>query len=632
MGILYDNVRRANSSYVPQFVGSEANELKAVGDVLDQRYRENQAALDDALITAVNEKYAPGDEAIGYNIYNDLSDLRNRIASSDENFERSSSLVRTAVRDKLATNPDRIYALRNSAEYDKYLNEKANLGAEGVDFTPKFQGTVNPDGSYNIFKSKLERRLDYDKKKETFFNQFEADLKQSPFAQDANNPAFIKSVLTGGIADKRIQGYLNEAFNRYRQSGEYNQEFRKEQQDNPNLSSNQIDDVIKRSILSTGLERVHNIRKEDVQAIPKHALEKKENTQIPTTGTTPGHPVINTANTETLVDSFDTSREMNPQEKQAYLNKVQSPKAFGFHQYDINHFPKIEVKGKPETEPGSYIYNYNQLVNSVPEELKNQHINSAEAYKKAFEEAKKLNGSHTPTAIAIAPKQSGLYQDFLDRYAGSQIAVTSDDPTVKSLNEIIGEVSSNLNKGEKINIVPTVIAPQLPNEDWKGGALGFDIKVNGVSKKVGYVKLNDQVSEVANPINIVNQLSRNRGFDEGADGRGSSKSNPMVLYDYAQEEPETGKFIVPVVYTITVPTKDHKGKSKFKTTVYTATQELDKTGNKIGNPSNYIPMNIDQWNIKAWDQFVAPKLSNLLGSGQTVNTQDLKLFANDIED
>ena len=44
---LYSNVKRANSQYVPQYIGSNTDTIKSVADTLQLRSLQNQNAIDD---------------------------------------------------------------------------------------------------------------------------------------------------------------------------------------------------------------------------------------------------------------------------------------------------------------------------------------------------------------------------------------------------------------------------------------------------------------------------------------------------------------------------------------------------------------------------------------------------------
>src|SRR6185369_10737631 len=132
MAELYDSVRQSNSKYIPQFVGSNFDTLKSVGDTLDARYRKNKELSDSLAIQIANDRYFDKDQHIGDKHYKNLSNTIHEVSSSDPNFENSSQVIGQAVKD-YATDRARIAALDNHKRYEQYLDLKHKLGAKGVD-------------------------------------------------------------------------------------------------------------------------------------------------------------------------------------------------------------------------------------------------------------------------------------------------------------------------------------------------------------------------------------------------------------------------------------------------------------------------------------------------------------------
>lgn len=263
---LYSNVRRANSNYTPQYIGSNTDTIKSVADTLQLRSLQNQNAIDDKLVAAINEQYAPGDEAIGQKIYEDISGMRDQIASSDQGFENSTGLVRNLVRDKFLTNRDRIEGLRNKKQYDIHQEMLRQLGADAVDFTEPFKGTVNEDGTYNRYTPRVEKAQPILKTKEELFDNFHADSIKGNFAVGKGDLAdFLVARQTGGISNTKVENYANQALLRYKETPSYKQEQRIYKRDNPNLSNSEIDDKIKTSLIATGAERVFKVSDQDLQ-------------------------------------------------------------------------------------------------------------------------------------------------------------------------------------------------------------------------------------------------------------------------------------------------------------------------------------------------------------------------------
>jgi len=273
---LYDNVRRANSQYVPQFIGSNADTLRSVGDQLEARNYRNQVAIEDKMQASLDDQYARGDEHIGQDIYNRLNTLRENIASSEKGFENSSAVVRNSVRDNYTNNRLRIEAQRNFERESKFEDKLNKIGASNAEvFGAEFTGTANEDGSFNRFDRQVEERLDWDKRKESFYNDFRDKLSQGEFKIDPNNPDFLRSVITQGITSNRIATYANDALSRYKGTAEYEQEKKVILRGDSELTQAQVDDVIKMSIVATGMERAGVSTKLDLQQRSQYALKGK---------------------------------------------------------------------------------------------------------------------------------------------------------------------------------------------------------------------------------------------------------------------------------------------------------------------------------------------------------------------
>ncbi len=605
---LYNQVRQSNSKFVPQFVGSNFDTLKAVGDNLQDRYTLNEQKMTDALAASLNEQYAPGDEGIGLGIYKDLSDIRDQIAGSDQSFENSSTLVKQAVRDKILTNRDRIEGLRNAAEYRKYQDQLTALGADAVDFTPKFKGTKNADGTYNRFKGDVQKRLDYDKQKEQYFNQIEADLRQKGYTQDQINAEFLKSTIEGGISTPTIAQHAKNAFERHKTTSEYQQEKRKLMYDG--LSAQEADASIRNSILKTGLERVYSVNKEDLQrhseAYLKGMYEPQEG--VPFTGTSPGAAKVNNSATP-LVDSFNTDRQMTEPEKVQFIKDNPYAGATGFLA-----FPKKKVEGIAEDQPGSFIYQFNHVANNLSDRQARIAPKNKEEFKKAHEEAMKSASNIVESGEQLTKENTPIYENFLKGAGLNSPTVLEGESESKTLKEII--TSMNLDKNDKIELVPSLLNRTSPNKAL-GANLEGTIYVNGKPFKSFNTRLSDQFDTASTELNDVFQNSLYKGSDT-----------------YTKEQPKVSNQIIrtkegdyaPVYFTTTIPVQG--GKYPFDTEVHVGIAKI--TYNQDGTPVIEEPKYNNE--VYTADEFKAyqteisrRKLKNTYGSGQ-MRDLDLKSF------
>lgn len=548
---LYSNVRRANSNYTPQYIGSNTDTIKSVADTLQLRSLQNQNAIDDKLVAAINEQYAPGDEAIGQKIYEDISSMRDQIASSDQGFENSTGLVRNLVRDKFLTNRDRIEGLRNKKQYDVHQEMLRQLGADAVDFTEPFKGTVNEDGTYNRYTPKVEKRLDYDKQKEQFFNQFEQDLKQGNYKVDPNNPDFLKSIINGGISDKRIKSYADAALDRYSKTSEYAQEFRVRQKENPDASAQEINDEIRKSIINTGLERVYGINKVDMQSLSQYALKARyENNQEalpPYTPTSPTAPATNSYQKDLSTEAGDIQYD----ERQGKWFKVGIPKGWSPTGPGAQP-PTVQLEEVPDpnsNQPGTASYQFNKLLNQDPELLQKAGIKDFKSFLSTYNEAKKKNASIAVSGLRIDPEQAKIYTDDLKNNLQSLTIYPADSPNGVSAEEAGVEYDD----AGKPRVALVKIVPSLPNSSLEGGGAEILLERKGKPPIKAFVELNDAYTQQTKWLNKVLGSSTYASQDL------NDIDKPLVNDDpYSIRRDADGNVYQDIVYTLTVPTPNSK--------------------------------------------------------------------------
>lgn len=280
----YNQVRGINSTYVPQYVGSNYDELKSIASELDERYRQNKDLSDKIAVAAAQEQYLDTDEDIKKELQDRITGQIDTIASSPENFENSSALVSQLARDFMA-DPKRIVALENKRRVDadralleKYGPRGYNFGQDDIN---KFR-TVDEEGNIRKYRGQVEELMDYDARKETLFDNLTADaaggvLKPTDLA------GFMKTTDWTGISNEKVKGYLNSAFDRYKKTTEYDQEKRKYLKENPDLSAEVIDSAIKNNLLAVGKEKVFGrtdaTRQQDPVALMRMKAAMDEDTQ-----------------------------------------------------------------------------------------------------------------------------------------------------------------------------------------------------------------------------------------------------------------------------------------------------------------------------------------------------------------
>lgn len=621
---LYDNARQANSRFVPKFIGSERETLKDVADTLDARYRSNRDLSDRLAIQMANDRYHQADQHIGDELYNKFSGLIDEVASSDANFENSTGIISQAARE-YGTNQDRIAALENAKRFEQYQAAKAELGAEAVDFTPEYKGVRNPDGTINRFRPDLQKKLDYDKQKEQYFNQIEADLTQKGYTQDEINKEFLRSAITGGISNTKINNYIDKAFTRYRGTAEYAQEKRVLEQ--RGIIGEDADKEIRKSLLATGLERVHNITKQDLQRHSEAYLKGiyTPSTDVPFTPSVPGAAKVNTVFTpledeQTILS--DPSVFKNAGTGKYYrrvpidihgreLSKEQLDNSPGL----LYSEKAVEFVPNKKGTVGTAEYQYDYLTNNMSErqkQLVKQRVGNkswtAEDFAKDHAEFGKTAKQVVESGEQLTDNNTPIYQNYLRGAGLNAPTILEGETEPKTLKEILAGLD-----GEKIEVVPALLNRTSPNNKL-GANIEGTIYVDGKPTKSFSTKLSDQFDAASTELDDIFKNSLYKGSDT------YTKDKPKVSSQFFQAE---GKTYTPVYYTTTVPVG---GEYPFDTEIHVGVAEVQGTinGRPILGDISYPGESYTAAEFKAKQTEISRrKLQNVYASGQMTDT-DLK--------
>lgn len=618
MAELYDQVKQSNSKYVPKFIGSNFDTLKAVGDTLEDRYKRTKDLSDSLAIQIANDRYFDKDKHIGEKHYQNLANIIHEVSSSDQNFENSGQVISQAIKD-YATDRSSIAALDNAKRYQEYLDLKHKLGAEAVDFTERKnqnffnKGTVDESGNLNRFEHALEKRLDYNIPKEKLFNDIEPDL--IPYMSQYNPKT---GQIEGRIDETnkaKIRNYLGQAFNRYKQdaSSEYNQE--KEVLRNQGIPESKIDAYIAKSIADVGQEKVLERTRLSGENASHQFLAGlfPSNEEVPFVPTSPGSPKVNTSLTD-LVDNTNTKREMTEQEKQEFLKN----NASGGFQLPVGSgvpliFPKMEVKGIPKDQKGSYAYQFNHIVNNASERQKQLTPRNEEVFKKDFELAKENSKNITESGEQLTKENSPIYENYLKGAALNSPTLAEGESEPKILREVIRDL--NLSKSDKLELVPTLLNRTSPNSKL-GANIEGQIYVNGQPIKAFATRLSDQFDSASTELNDILQNSIYKGSDT------YTKEQPKVSSSIIKTD--KGDF-APVYYTTTIPIN-----GKFDTEVHVGVSKIggyQPDGTPIIEKPEFMGETYTAQEFKAKQTEISKRrLKNVYGSGQ-MKEQDLKSFA-----
>lgn len=162
LGGLYDRASFANSQFVPQFVGSNYEELKDLGQTLQDRYLQNRSVVDQVEMALAQDTFAQNDEHLRKELSTKLRSQIDDIVSSDKNFENSTAKVSQIVKDYV-TNEGRLKAIDNYKRIEEFKKMQTQLGASQVNFgdDPNTFTSYDPETqNYRTFRNELQRRED----------------------------------------------------------------------------------------------------------------------------------------------------------------------------------------------------------------------------------------------------------------------------------------------------------------------------------------------------------------------------------------------------------------------------------------------------------------------------------------
>jgi hypothetical protein len=216
--------------YVPQYVPQPIEQFAQAAGAVQGRYDTNIASKNQMDIMAANLELSPGDEWLREDMIAGIDTDLDEIIKSGR-WQDASYLVPEVFKNRIGGNKGIIWSTKQAAEIakfkDMYIQSGGDSGAynfnPGDGFASVVRDPQTGELEYVPYNGDVEKRLDFDKKKEALFNQM-PQLTNTTGVVDANNPALIKYVITQGISDGRMRRYLSEAFTRYKETGEYQQE------------------------------------------------------------------------------------------------------------------------------------------------------------------------------------------------------------------------------------------------------------------------------------------------------------------------------------------------------------------------------------------------------------------------
>lgn len=658
---LYDLVSTSNSQYVPQFVGSNYDELNRAAGQLDARYRQNKDYTDKIAIMMAQEKYLEGDKAIKDDIAKSIYGSINKIAESDKSFENSSAAVSQLARD-FFTNEKRMTAIDNYQKVQQARELRNKLGANALNFgdDPDNFSSLDEEGNLRRFNTAIEQRGDYSGRMQQLLGKVADDgYTTSPTGQkitfDDYERYLIKSGQVNKISKQKLDALVEGLLPSYKSSGEGTQDVRRLTeieglQNNPisvpiydskgkvigRRQTTSVDEDIRqrfRAIAAPQQFTDSRMRWDDF-GIPVQGGNKN---QVDASGVfTPTSPTSVTDNTalkaipdaESLYDPAISLKNEDGSYTQ-WIDKATGkpvqrmllPKPQGqrgepniFYESEMARYQPVTLK--PEQLEAQLQTQYNKINNTAPGQYKD-FKDFKESYNAAVQNHKRI----TPSGNVIAPNQADQYDDLINRAAGSApfYFKESGEPVqgLAALAEKIGTSPSN------IKLKSTKIIYDSPRADLPGGYIEAKIEVDDSKVKehptTVFVPVSDQFTALAKPIDDLYKNS----FYQGSDTY--TIDNPYVP-EIDGQPMRNSKGEILSFYTVTSPipkAQQKAGSPGFRTLVYTTKIVPNNSGGFDTVSTDDQPMPIGQWK-QYMSQALAPRFKAVLNSGQTFNTKDYK--------
>lgn len=226
----YSPIQLSNSQFIPTYAGAPLAEGDKYGEGLAKLYHQNISDLTRLDLLNASRKVKPGDEEVSQAYDKQLADEMAKMAK-EGNYEDMTVRINALARNHV-NNPDLKALAESRAEYEKQEEDVRKLGlskqqALNVQDPAKFQTiTYDENGKkiVNIFKNKVQGKLDWDEKIQNIWNAVKEDAGPLSQAQaDKLIPAIQGYINTGvwtGITDNKILAKLQDAVKVYEGSSE----------------------------------------------------------------------------------------------------------------------------------------------------------------------------------------------------------------------------------------------------------------------------------------------------------------------------------------------------------------------------------------------------------------------------
>lgn len=650
VGNPYSGVLPINSQYVPQFVGSNYNELEETAKVLDTRYRENKNYSDKVAMMMAQDQYLSQDQAIKDKMAQHVYGSIDKIAGSEQNFENSTAAVSQLARDYF-TNQERIMAVNNFKEAQKTRELQTRLGANFLNFgdNPDTFTTVDPaTGQPRRFTGRVEERADYSKKMQELLGRVADDgYTIAPNGEKITYNDYERYLIKSGMVNHLSKDKLNRLVEgllpTYKTTGEGQQDIRRltnlagftnqpitVKNGKITRQTTDVDEDIRQRFRSLAAPQAFSKTSQRWDDFGLPVGKKEKNLASVYTPTNPSSVTDNTS----LNPLRETSNDTMIKEGNGYVqyrNKidgsilpVSSNPLYGGATPDAQQIDDLneryeKVPVDPEQVNSDFNNKFNYTKNQLP--MTESWFTGVDDYKAAYTQAVKNHAKITATGNTLAPEQAQQYDDLITRQAVSSPLYFKEasKPTegLEGLAKKIGTSPSN------IELKATNVFYDSPRADIPGGYVEAKVIVKDSKVKEHptsvFIPLNDQFVALSQPID---QLYKN-SFYAGADTYTPEKPYIPQVGERPLTDPATGETMA--FYTVTVPlpkNQQKEGQPGFRTFVYPGVITANGSGGQDIHWNN-DPMPIGQWK-QFMIQALSPLFKNALNSGQTFNEKDFK--------
>jgi hypothetical protein len=646
---LYDNIKAENSQYVPQFIGSNYEEISKGAAVLDKRYRDNKDYADKIAIMSAQDQYLAKDKALKDKMTQSIYGEIDKIAGSEGNFENSSAAV-SQIAKGFFTNQERMAGIENFklAEQDRQMEAQGfdlNFGDNREDFSTIDPTTQQP----RRFNLNRQKQLDQAGRMQSLVKGIASDgylIKPNgvKVKVDDDVVTFLKTGYGDQVTRAKASKVVDELIPSYMQSQEGVQDVKILKELRGVTDDNAVAQDIRNRFMGIASPQVGSRVVGHYNAWdPSDYGGKKATMTDVISGTSPSAPMLNSYNKD-ITDPTDPGVEKDGDKYYQYTDLKGNP--LKITQDDLT----ISIGGEMVDNPTLYdkdgkpLYQRKEINQAEAEKAGNAQfdyikgaIPEAAGYFKDYKEyraARKAAAANNANVVVqgtvVQPKQKEIYTDVVEGMRASvPVVLSGNSGPARTINEWAEELGVT---AEDIKLEPVRVHTKSPSSDIEGGAIEVQVRIKDrATVQTAFMPLTNEYAAANKFVDETYKNSQFSGEDKytqdqpfGADN--NYEDNPEV----PMPDGTVGKL---THYTVTVPKKNFKAgkESPYKTYVFPGVAVFDANGNFKGynydKDSKGKPLKYD---IATWESKMQPitatRLQNVVNSGAAYNKDDITKF------